>query len=202
MTPNWTQMTWPEMYSTWGDPYTASSKFSSVSLYGQSFSRYCTFYDFSIDSHVEITKCHKIFKTWPIAKKATACIPSVSQSSWTLIINIGFNFWRIAKKLTDCINPDCHAFHKVWLKLDENCGSSSPLKILTLEILKSAPHDTKLNSNVLTRKLPYMWRPLHRKSQIFIRFAVRPAVFKLLYSLWFTIYVKFQSFIKIEKYKI
>ncbi len=49
-----------------------SAKFSSVSLYGQLFFRYCTFYAFAIDSHVKISKRHKIFKTWPIAKKSNS----------------------------------------------------------------------------------------------------------------------------------
>ncbi len=40
---------------------TPSPTFSSVSLYGQPFARYCTFQDFPIDSHVKISKCHFFF---------------------------------------------------------------------------------------------------------------------------------------------
>ncbi len=47
---------------------TPSPKFSSVSLHDQPFLRYSTFYDFPIDCHVKISKCHKIFKFWQIAK--------------------------------------------------------------------------------------------------------------------------------------
>ncbi len=36
-------------------------KFSSVSLYNQSFSRYCTFYGFLADSHLKISKWHIFF---------------------------------------------------------------------------------------------------------------------------------------------
>ncbi len=49
-----------------------------------------------------------------------------------------FKFGRSLEKVIACIPPpDCHAFHKVWLKF-ENCGSSSLLKILTSEILQNA----------------------------------------------------------------
>ena len=30
---------------------------------------------FPIDPHVKISKCHKVVKTWSIAKKVIACIP-------------------------------------------------------------------------------------------------------------------------------
>ncbi len=40
--------------------------------------------------------------------------------------------------------PDYHTFHKLWLKLNENCETSSHLSI-TLEIIQSAPNDPKLN---------------------------------------------------------
>ncbi len=42
-------------------------------------------------------------------------------------------------------SSDYHALHKVWLKLDEKCRSSSLLKILTSELLQSAPNDPKLD---------------------------------------------------------
>ncbi len=38
------------------------------------------------------------------------------------------------KKVIVCTPHDHNTFHKVWLKLDENRGSSCLLKILTLEI--------------------------------------------------------------------
>ena len=47
---------------------TASPKFSSVSFYDHPFSRYCTFQDFLIASHVKISKCHKIFILGQIPK--------------------------------------------------------------------------------------------------------------------------------------
>ena len=43
-------------------------------------------------------------------------------------------------------------FIKVFLKLDENCGSSCLLEFLTSEILQSAPNDPKLNSKNQTQK--------------------------------------------------
>ena len=50
-------------------PRTASPKFSSVSLYGQHFSRYCTFYDFPTEFYLKISKCYIFFKTWLVAKE-------------------------------------------------------------------------------------------------------------------------------------
>ncbi len=52
------------------------------------------------------------------------------------IIPDTFKIWQIAPKLAASIPPDYHTFH-VWLKLDENCRSSSLSKILTSEILQS-----------------------------------------------------------------
>ncbi len=52
-------------------------------------------------------KCHHFFLIWQIAKKSKGMYPPP---------------------------PDYHTFHKVWLKLDEKCESSSLLKILTSEI--------------------------------------------------------------------
>ncbi len=64
---------------------------------------------------------------------------------------IYLKFGRSPEKVTACISPlSLHAFSEVWLKLDENCGSSSLLKMLTSEILQSAPNGPKLNSKNLT----------------------------------------------------
>ena len=52
-----------------------SPTFSSVLLYDHPFSRYCTFYDFFIDSHVKISKCHKIFNFGYIAKTSITLCP-------------------------------------------------------------------------------------------------------------------------------
>ena len=51
---------------------------------------------------------------------------------------------------------DQHAYNKIWFKLIENWGSSSLLKILTSEILQSAPNDPKPNSRNQASKVPYM----------------------------------------------
>ncbi len=47
--------------------YDHKSQISSVSLYDDPFSRYFTVSDLPIDSHVNISKCLKVFKPWPIA---------------------------------------------------------------------------------------------------------------------------------------
>ncbi len=47
---------------------TPSPKFSSISLYGQLFFEIFHILGFPIDSHVKISKCHKIFNLRQIAK--------------------------------------------------------------------------------------------------------------------------------------
>ncbi len=61
---------------------------------------------------------------------------------------IYLKFGRSPEKVMACTLyfPGLHAFSKVWLELNENCGRSSLLKMLTSGILKSAPNDFKLNS--------------------------------------------------------
>ena len=56
-------------------------------------------------------------------------------------------FFNVAdrQKSNSLYSPDYHNFHEVWLKLDENYGSSRLLKILTLEILQLSLNDPKMN---------------------------------------------------------
>ena len=52
--------------------------------------------------------------------------------------------WQITSKGNGLYFPGLHAFSKVWLKLNENCGSSiksNLLKLLTAGILQNAPND-------------------------------------------------------------
>ena len=49
--------------------------------------------------------------------------------------------WLIARKINSLYSQGLHAFSKVWLKWDDSLGSSSLLKILTSELLQSAPND-------------------------------------------------------------
>ncbi len=58
-----------------------------------------------------------------------------------------------SNSLYSTLNTIYHTFRKVWLKLDENYGRSSLLKILTSEILQSALNDPKLNSKNQTQSV-------------------------------------------------
>ena len=58
MTPNQTQGIGHQRSPIYVHCSTPCPKFSSASLYNQLFSRYCTFLDFAIDSHVNISRCH------------------------------------------------------------------------------------------------------------------------------------------------
>ncbi len=60
------------------------------------------------------------------------------------------------------------------------------MKILTSEILQSAPNDTKLNSVNQTQKVFYICIANDREAQIFILFAILSAVFNILYILEFS----------------
>ncbi len=100
------------------------------------------------------------------------------QCSWGNLFSkyhILLKFGRSPKKRI--FSPDYQAFNKAWLISDKNWGSSSLLKILTSEILQSAPNDPKLNSNDLTRKVLYIRSSWDHESQIFSRFALRSAIY-------------------------
>ena len=60
------------------------------------------------------------------------------------------------KQLQPEFPRDQHTYNKICVQLNENRGSSSLLKILTLEILQSAPNDLMPNSRNLTSKVPYL----------------------------------------------
>ena len=97
MTPNQIQSMGHEKYLRYMYVHcsTLSPKFSSASLYDRDIPHLT----FPIDSHVKISKCHKIF-----------------------------NYWQIAKISINYIPYDCLIYHKVWLRLDKNYRSSSVLK--------------------------------------------------------------------------
>ena len=63
------------------------------------------------------------------------------QSDTTFIV------WQIARR-----KYRVHVFYKVWLKLNEHCGSGNLLKFLISENLQSAPNDPKLNDAEVTKK--------------------------------------------------
>ncbi len=68
-----------------------------------------------------------------------------------------FKIRQIARKSKACIPPDYHAFHKFWLKLDESRGSSGFLKILTSEILQSAPNAQTELRWPDSKNMRYIW---------------------------------------------
>ncbi len=94
-------------------------------------------------------------------------------------------------------HPDYHVISKFWLKLDRNCWTSSLLKMSISEILQSVLNDPKLNSNDLTRKVPYictsyktMGLKFHPFRSIFNRF--QDVAYFTIFPLTPTL--KFQSF--------
>ena len=152
--PNQAQGIGHQKYPTYVYCRTPSPKFSSVSLYNPLFSRYCTFYDFPIVSHVKISKCHKIFNRWHIGKTfitlyfhiaallimkfGSDWIKSVGgvafwnfQPHMVLLTKISkchknFNFWQSAKTFIT-FSHDYLIYHKVWLRSDDNCRRSRVL---------------------------------------------------------------------------
>ena len=90
MTPNWTQGIGHEKYPIYAVPSTARHKFSSIWLHDMSFSRYCTFEDFPIESHVNIWKCRKysaISQLVRLPRKLMACIVRAMVAN---VLNIRF----------------------------------------------------------------------------------------------------------------
>ncbi len=61
-------------------------------------------------------------------------------------------FDRSPEKNIGLYSLGLHAFSKVWLKLNENYGSSNHLKILISDILQSARNDPKMNSRRITNE--------------------------------------------------
>ncbi len=96
----WPSKLRPEKYPTYGVPQTVSPKFSSVLLNGQPFSIYYTFYDFLIDSHVKIWKCHILFKAWLIVKKTNSLYSPMTANvlikfGWHRMKTVvGVGFWN------------------------------------------------------------------------------------------------------------
>ena len=97
--PNAPNQTRHQKYPTYVHCRTLSPKFWSVLIYDQPFSRYCTFYYLPIDFYVKISKCHKIFNLWQIAKN---------------VYNFTFSY-------------DCLIYNKVWLRSDKNGRRSNIL---------------------------------------------------------------------------
>ena len=78
--------------------------------------------------------------------------------------------WHIARKVMACISLDymlCIKFGWNWTKI---CGRSSHLKILTSEILQSAPNGLKLNSKNQTWNVPHICSIYRRQSPILCSF--------------------------------
>ncbi len=69
MTPNQTQGIGHQKVPTYVHCSTQSSKFYPFRSTISRFRYNIHILGFPIDSHVKISKCHNIFKTWPIAKK-------------------------------------------------------------------------------------------------------------------------------------
>ncbi len=152
MTPNWTQRIRHKKYLTYAVRRTTSPIFSSVSFYDQPFSRNCTFYDFPIDSHVKISKYHKIFKNLDDCREKYLLVflhcsqcrhrfwLRSDEHRWSSVLKFPapyvpmltkiskwhqfFYFWHIAKEVITCSAPppNYHTSHKIWLKLDESVG--------------------------------------------------------------------------------
>ncbi len=96
-----------------------------VPNFDQPFSRYCTCYDFPIDSHDKISKCHKIFKFWQIA-------------------NIYHNF---------LFPHDSLIYYKVWLRSDENPWKLKELRFEIFAPIRSHVNENEKKKIVKNWKL-------------------------------------------------
>ncbi len=119
---------------------------------------------------------------------------NVAEATFLQSAVYAYKIWQIARKSNSLYFLGLHAFSKVWLKLVENCSNSNLLKILS-ELFQNASNGPKLNSKNQILKVPYICSTWDYKSQIFIRFALPSALFKILHILRFPhdSHVKFQS---------
>ena len=102
------------------------------------------------------------------------------------------NFCQIAKKVTPCmIMTPCIKFGWIGWKLWEEQRFK---KIVKLEILQSSPNDPKPNSSNRSSKVPYICELHYPESHIFVRFALRLAVFEIFHISGFSLtpMLKFQ----------
>ncbi len=138
-----------------------SPTFSSISLYDQPFSRYCTFYDLPVDFHVKISKQHtysevwlKSDENWEMSRnfengkienfpKCTEWPPK-SRDRASKVPYIWVNYWETEAILFLLPRPSSYFMH---------------------------PHPLQVN-----------WS----QAQICVRFALRSAVFKILHILRFS----------------
>ncbi len=94
-----------------------------------------------------------------------------------------FLIWQIRRKSNSLYSLfEYHTSPKVWLQMDEIVGTVSFEK-RNIKKLQRAPNDLKLNSNDL---VPYIWIFQDCECQIFIRFTLQSAFFKILYILRFS----------------
>ncbi len=123
------------------------------------------------------TRCPEAFATcltpgaWPFARWSWySFMDNGNIAEVTSIQNaIYLKFVRSPKKVNGLYFRGLlvHAFSKVWLKLNENYGSSSLLKMLTSGILQSAPIHLKLNSKNHIWKVPYITQYIGPQVPIF-----------------------------------
>ena len=118
MTPNWTQMTWPEKHPTCAVPRNASPKFSSVSLYGQPLSIYCIFYGFSFDTHVKFQSVTKCLKFGRLLSTVIAMVANVLINfDWHWLKTVGgVPFWIVPALYGPLLtkNSECHIICNFW----------------------------------------------------------------------------------------
>ena len=82
---------------------------------------------FPIDSHVKISKCHKIFKTWLIAKKSTSAYSTMVANvlikfGWHRMKTVGVAFWNFQPQMVLYVLtklPKCHIFFLFFGRSDQ-----------------------------------------------------------------------------------
>ena len=95
--------------------------------------------------------------------------------------------WQITRKSNGPYFPGLHAFSKVCLKLNENGGSSSFFENVHIsnfyKVHRMTPNQTQ---GIRHQKYPpYICALYYPESHIFVRFALRSAVFKMLHMFGF-----------------
>ncbi len=113
----------------------------------------------------------------------------VATCSWGDIAKVPYicKIWQIARKIMACIQPSPPpppiTFNRVWLKLDENWEQLPSCHRKFCKVQRMTPNWTK---QIRHEKYLYICTSWDRKAQIFIRFTLQSALFKILHILGFS----------------
>ncbi len=151
----------------------------------------CTYQEYMYEGHKKQEAQGPWHSAWCIVwwnRNSIMDNGNVDEVTYCQLVPSVFNIWQMAEQvihLYPLFPPDFCTVCKVWLKLDENRGNSSLLKILTSEFVNCTEWpQTDLKGS--DRKVPNIHSSYHRESQSFVHFALRLAILKIFHIIEFS----------------